>query len=91
MLVCFWQFPPHLIAGVKHLPNKISPPGSVYLQYPLPPCVMQVFHLVLTTEVVFLRSFNLIEIVFESFDCCCRLCSLLTKLAGLAKYHNFRC
>ena len=45
LIVCLLQFPPSLIAGVKHLPAKISPPSSVYLQYPLPPWVMQVFHM----------------------------------------------
>ena len=45
IVVCFVQFPPHLIAGVKHLPATISPPSSEYAQYPLPPCAEQVFNL----------------------------------------------
>ena len=39
LLVCFWQFPPHLRAGVKHTPS------SEYAQYPNPPCFEQVFHM----------------------------------------------
>ena len=45
MPVCFAQFPPHLRAGVKHFLSKTSPSSDKYAQYPLPPCVVQVFHL----------------------------------------------